>query len=61
VKVKIVSDGTTQGTQVVNAETGEPIDGVTFVAWELEAKDGVATVSLELRKIPVEVVGALKA
>jgi hypothetical protein len=32
-KVKIVSDGTTRGTQVLNAETGEQVEGVVGIVW----------------------------
>jgi hypothetical protein len=35
-KLRIESDGTSHGTRVVNAETGEQIDGVREVTWEWE-------------------------
>lgn len=38
-RIKIISDGTAHGTQVVNAETGEPIEHVQRVAWRHEAGD----------------------
>jgi hypothetical protein len=35
-KLRIESDGTSHGTRVVNAETGEKVEGVREVSWEWE-------------------------
>lgn len=36
-RVKIVSDGTRLGTKVVDAQTGEAIEGVVGVGWRIAA------------------------
>jgi hypothetical protein len=36
-KIKIVSDGTSLGTKVLNAETGEALEGASRVDWSIEA------------------------
>lgn len=56
-RIKIVSDGTTAGTSVVDAETGQEIDGVCAVRWEADAAEGWARVTLEMFRVPVEVIG----
>lgn len=35
-RVKIESDGTPNGTRVLNADTGEKIEGLTKVEWSVE-------------------------
>ena len=35
-KLKIESDGTMGGTRVVEASTGEPVEGVREVTWDWE-------------------------
>lgn len=35
-KLKIESDGTTRGTRVINAATGEELEDVREVTWEWE-------------------------
>ena len=40
VKLKIISDGTRRGTRVVNAETGEELEGVQSVCWSSDFDDG---------------------
>lgn len=37
-RVKVESDGTPQGTRVIDPATGKELDGVTAVAFELRAK-----------------------
>lgn len=56
-KIKIISDGFPHNTKVVNAETGESIDGVTYIQWTCDARDGIATLVLLLSDIAVEVIG----
>lgn len=55
-KIKIISDGTPESTQVVNADTGEQIDYVESIHWDLGQK-GVATALIKFIKVPVELVG----
>jgi len=52
-KIKIVSDGTTWGTHVVNAETGEQIQNVTKIDISIDAKD--ATAKMTLVRVPLEI------
>lgn len=54
-KVKVISDGTSFGTYVVDAETGARLEDVYAVRWELDPQcDMVCRVTLEMGKIPVE-------
>lgn len=52
-KLKIVSEGTVMGSRVVNAETGEILDGVTSVNWKHDAGDLPRAV-ITLIGMPVE-------
>lgn len=54
-KLRIVSDGTTYGTKVVD-ERGERIEGVTFVGWTIKA-GASATAVLHLRGVGADVAG----
>ena len=54
-KIKIVSDGTTWGTHVVNAETGEQIQNVTKIDISIDAKDATAKTTLTLVRVPLEI------
>ena len=55
-RVRIVSDGTAQGTKVVNADTGEEVEKVLFVSWGLVVEDGTSTAMCELRNVPCDIV-----
>ena len=61
-KLKIMSDGTPDNTSVVNAETGEIVEGVASIKWEClplinEGMSGHEVYCyLELYKMPLEVV-----
>ena len=37
IRLKIISDGRVRGTKVVNAETGEALEGVVSLRWEIDA------------------------
>lgn len=56
-QIKIISDGMVAGTRVVDAKTGEEIEGVTFIRWELSVNGVVATAELKFINVPVEAVG----
>lgn len=56
VNIKIVSDGTALGTRVVNAETGEAVDGVTAIRWSVDWKSGQVRAIVEYTAVPVELV-----
>ena len=60
VKIKIVSDGTPIGTKVIDEETGETINGVVSVGWNICVGTGFARAYIELLNIPVELVGEIK-
>lgn len=46
-KLRIISDGTPYKTRVVNAETGEDVDGIVKVEIEITAREGVkATITV---------------
>lgn len=56
-KLKVVSDGTREGTTVVNAETGEELEGVIAVTWEGRGDKPETFAQISLMKVAVEVVG----
>jgi hypothetical protein len=58
-QIKIISDGTPRGTKVVNSETGESINFVTRIRFELNCNERVARVELELVNVPVELSGTV--
>lgn len=37
IRVRIIGDGTTRGTKVLNAATGEPIKGIRRISYDQEA------------------------
>lgn len=55
-KLKILSDGTSRNTRVIDEETGEPLDGVVSIAWSMRA-GREAFVLLEMEDVPAELVG----
>lgn len=57
-KIKIISDGTSMGTSVINADTGEAISGVVGVTWECPLRGG-SIVTLALKNVPIEASGML--
>ena len=52
-KLKIISDGTSRGTKVVNAETGEELKYVTDIVWRIEAM-GYAHATIEIDNVAFE-------
>lgn len=58
-KLKIVSDGTFLGTKVINLETGEELEDITKINWQISFPYG-AEILLGLSNIPVEVIGDIK-
>lgn len=52
-RVKIVSDGTFEGTRVVDIATGEQLENVRSVRWGGAAHSG-CIVWLELDEVPAE-------
>lgn len=54
-KVKIVSDGTFEGTSVVDVDTGDKLENVRAVRWGGAEHSG-CVVWLELSDVPAELV-----
>jgi len=58
IKLKIISDGTSGKTRVVNEYTGEMVKGVYEVSWRCEISS-FAEATIKVRNVPVEVSGTL--
>lgn len=56
-KIKIISDGASHNTKVINAETGEMITGITYIQWTCDASEVIAKVFMEISDVAVELVG----
>jgi len=54
-KVRLVSDGTSIGSKVLNAETGELIENVTIASVSISAR-GVPTAVLHFANVEMDVV-----
>lgn len=59
-RLEIKSDGTTVGTQITNVETGEKLGYVQKITWEVSVEDPVATCTIVIAKMPVEVLGIVE-
>ena len=58
-KIKIIANGNAGGTQVINADTGEHIDGVIYVNIYCDStKYGVPYVELGLTDVELDIVAA---
>uniref|UniRef100_A0A6H1ZFV9 Uncharacterized protein n=1 Tax=viral metagenome TaxID=1070528 RepID=A0A6H1ZFV9_9ZZZZ len=58
-RLKIISGGHSTDTEIINEETGEPLKNVKSITWQI-ATGQMAEVTLELMKIPVELIGETK-
>jgi hypothetical protein len=59
-RIKIISDGTSRGTRIVNAETNDPIEDCRAIHWICDVGDNqLATAICEFVEIPVEIIGEL--
>ena len=45
-KLKLISDGIAMRTKVINAETGEPLEGIESISWEINAMDRTSRMTL---------------
>ena len=54
--LKIVSDGTPWGTKVVDAATGETVENVQAISWDVDAARGLSRMEMRAVNIPVEIV-----
>ena len=59
-KIKIVSDGTSVGTKIVDVETGKAITNVSAITWHAEANEVETEATLVLSNVPVELIGKVK-
>ena len=55
-KLKVVSDGTMQGTRIVDEATGEAIENVVSVEIRIDARTRLSTLVLELEYPEINVV-----
>lgn len=55
-KLRIVSDGTPNGTHVEDSEAGERVENVTGIEWSIRI-GGLAIADIRLSKIEVSVEG----
>jgi hypothetical protein len=53
-RVKIISDGTSLGTRVVDAETGEILEGIVGLSWVATARSDLTAATITLMGVPVE-------
>ena len=54
-ELKIISDGTSDGTKVVDWKTGEVLEGVTSVEWYIGVGE-IAVAKIELDRARVELI-----
>lgn len=60
-RLKIVSDGTTTGTQLLDADTGQQVHGVQAIRWTCDIWDHqLARAEVVLVGLPVEVAGEVQ-
>ena len=58
-KIKLISDGTLEGTSLVHAETGEHLADVAVASWTVGGPPGYNEASVILSAIPAEVTGSV--
>jgi len=58
-KIKIISDGTSFGTKIINIDTGEELDSVIKIQWNYEASN-IAEAIITFEETPVELIGKTK-
>lgn len=54
-KLKIISDGSTAGTYVCHAETGERLAGVQLLSWSASTDSTESEATLHLWGVPCEI------
>jgi hypothetical protein len=60
-RIKIISEGDGRRTKVMDADTGELVEGVTSISWILGGPDEFARAQLQFVAVPVEIVGDTEA
>lgn len=56
-RIRIVSDGTPNGTRVENADTGEEIESVVAIMWKVDVDKAVAEAVCTFELCAADVVG----
>lgn len=62
IRLRVVSDGTPRGTQVIDSVSGRQVEGLTALVIRIDAKQPMSTVTLEMEEgalAGLDVVGAL--
>jgi len=59
-KIKIISEGYGTTTRIVNADSGELVEGVISVSWKCSSLNDPAYAILKIINVPVEVIGTVK-
>jgi hypothetical protein len=59
-KLKIISNGQAIGTKIINADTGEEIEGIVSVKWQIDGPGELSKMELQFINIPVEVEGIVE-
>ena len=54
-KIKIISDGTSAGTKIIDEDSGEEIGSVSKVGWIAEAGEVKTRAVVEIINVPVEI------
>ncbi|MFQ5849361.1 MAG: hypothetical protein ACE5JU_02085 [Candidatus Binatia bacterium] len=58
-RLRIVSDGHPRNTTVMDADTGERVEGVTSLEWKID-RNNLGTVTMTVESVEVAVVGLLE-
>lgn len=59
-KLRVISDGTSDGTYVEHATTGERLAGVQLVSWSASCSDEVSEATIHLWGVPCDIQGTIK-
>ena len=54
-KFKIISNGTTTGTKIIDLDTGEAISCVQEITWSCNANDPLVSCTIKLINVEIEV------
>lgn len=59
-KIRLVSDGTLEGTKVYSIDSGEILENVAFVSWAISAKDNVPYAIIRVKEVPAQLVAEVQ-
>jgi hypothetical protein len=57
-RLKIVSDGTPANTHVVDAATGEKVNGIVAIEWRIDSPTKLSEATITIRAMEIDVIGA---